>query len=101
MGKQIKWRCSKRHHSRKTPSAKIESYVDRLKRRDDLTTSSYLILVHNFIKRCLRTREQKKQRFDPYRFVRVCKRCLNWRNKSPLVECFQCEDVYHEDCKDN
>jgi len=91
MAKQLKWRCSTRPHVRKSTASKIEAYVESLKRRrKDLTTNSYLILVHNFIKRRMRSGKRQKQNFDPYRFVRVCKQCENWRKKSMLVECFQC-----------
>ena len=90
MGKQIKWRCRTKHQVRKSATTRIETYLEKLKRRQDLTTNSYLVLVHNFIKRCVRNGKKPKPSFDPYRYVRVCKQCENWRKKSSLVECFQC-----------
>lgn len=80
--------------------ARIESFVENLRQKRKVSTNDYLVLVHNFVRGLCRNSKvpDPEVLLDPYRFVRVCKKCRNWRKESPLVECYQCEDVYHVKC---
>ena len=84
----------------KSLRANLGTFVRKLNQRHQhLTTKEYLVKIHNFISNfktlAKKTTDLNKPAYD---FVRICKHCGNWKKRSRLVECVQCEDYYHRGC---